>query len=225
MAVRVVQASRTGRHHIHRAAKTAAHLPALVPSHHRADVHVVFVQRVHVVRPMVHRDELLGALDDVHVLRVPGNGLPAAAVRFHVHHGQSAGSDVRRLFHQLHHVRLPEGGRPAILSRVTAEHHPVVRHVFQLRGAVRPVLLQRVHQQSVQKENFVQTTLMTTTTTTTTNNVDPVGRWKEEEEGVRRRRQRQRRCCDVVEIYARRRRPIHSFFSTDFFFFFFKNAH
>lgn len=165
MAVRVVQTPRAGRHHIHRAAQTTAHFPALVPSHHRADVYVVLVQRVHVIRPMVHCNELLGALDDVHVLRVPSYGLPAAPVRVHVHHVQPAIADVRRVFHQLRHVRLLKVGRPAVVPRVPAERHTVVHHVLQLRGAVRPVLLQLVHQQGVQgwrvqKQNIVQTTLM-----------------------------------------------------------------
>lgn len=164
MAVRAVQAARTGRHHIHRAAQTTAHLPALVPSHHRAAVHVVLVHGVHVVRAVVHRHELLGALDDVHVLRDARHGLPAAHVRVHVHHGQPADADADRLLHQLHHVRVPEDGRAAVVPRVPAQHHAVVGHVLQLPGAVRPVLLQRVHRQGqpgeIVRAEGVQTTLM-----------------------------------------------------------------
>lgn len=147
MAVRAFQAARAGRHYIYRATQTAADLPALVPPHHRAALHVVLVHGVHVVRPVVHRHELLGALDDVHVLRVPGHGVQAADHHFNVHYGQPAGADVHRLFHQLHHLRLPEDRRPAVVPRVQAEHHAVVHYVLQLPGAVRPVLLQRVHQQ------------------------------------------------------------------------------
>jgi len=169
VAIRAVQAARAGRHDIHCAPQAATDLPALVPSHHRAAVHVVLVHGVHGVRAVVHRHELLGALDDVHVLRGARHGLPAAQVRVHVHHGQPVDANVGRLLHQLHHVRVPEGRRAALVPRVQAQHHSVVHHVPELPDTIRPVLLQRVYTQVPRRrrvQEVVQTTLIATKTTT-----------------------------------------------------------
>uniref|UniRef100_A0A8D8KDV4 (northern house mosquito) hypothetical protein n=1 Tax=Culex pipiens TaxID=7175 RepID=A0A8D8KDV4_CULPI len=68
VAVCAVEAARAGRHRVHCAAEAAAHLPALVPPHHGADVQLVQLHRVHRVGPLVHRDELLRPLGDVLVL-------------------------------------------------------------------------------------------------------------------------------------------------------------
>lgn len=130
MAVRAVQVARAGRHHVHRAPQTAADLLALVPPHHRADVRVVLVLRQLGVYSVVHRNQLLCALDDVHVLRVPGYGLPAALVRAHVHHGQPVVANVHRLFHQLYGVQLHDGGWSTVVSGAPTERHAIVVHVF-----------------------------------------------------------------------------------------------
>jgi len=130
VGVRPVQAARTVRYHIRGDAQETAHLPPLVPSHDRAAVLVVLVLRVHVVRPVVRCYELLRAFDDVLVLRGQRHGLPDAQASVHVHHGQSADANAGRLFHKLHHVRLPKGRWPAILPGVPDQCHDVVPDVL-----------------------------------------------------------------------------------------------
>lgn len=61
MDVRPLQATRAGRHGVHRAAQEASDLPALVSPHHRAAVHLVLVYGVHLLGALVCRHELLCA--------------------------------------------------------------------------------------------------------------------------------------------------------------------
>lgn len=72
-----VEATRARRYDLHRAAQTAANLPALVSPYYRLIVLLVLVFGVHRVRAMVRRDELLRPLDHVQLLRSEGDAIQA----------------------------------------------------------------------------------------------------------------------------------------------------
>lgn len=97
LAVCTLQTTRIGRHTIHRAPQTAADLPALVPSHNRTDLHMVLIHRVHLVRTLVCRHELLRTLLNVLLLRTPRNALQATASHIDGHHVAAAHPDDRRM--------------------------------------------------------------------------------------------------------------------------------
>lgn len=61
MDVRAIEAARARGHCVHSVAQEASHLPALVPPHHRAAVHLVLLHGVHLVREVVRGYELLCA--------------------------------------------------------------------------------------------------------------------------------------------------------------------
>lgn len=100
MVIRAIETPGTRRHHFHCSAQAAAHLLALVPSHHRADLLMVLVHRIHIVGQMVHCDELLRAFGHVLVLCVTRHGLQAAPFHCHGHHIDAIDANDCRLRHQ-----------------------------------------------------------------------------------------------------------------------------
>lgn len=98
--VRSLQAARARRHRVHCIAQTAAHLSALVSPHNRPTLLMVLLHRVHIIRAVVHRHELLRTLHHVLVLRTAFHGIPTLEEHRHAHHVLSTNADDRRLCRQ-----------------------------------------------------------------------------------------------------------------------------
>ncbi len=139
VGLRVEQSARVGRHRLHRAAQTTAHLPALVPPRHRHVLLVVFLLGVHGGRPLVRRHELHRPLGHVLVLRVQGAQVPRAQTDRHGDHDVAVGADGRGVHGQrLGYTDEVVGPR---VSRVGYEHQVVALDVRFVRRPLRTVLL------------------------------------------------------------------------------------
>lgn len=108
--VRSLQAARARRHSVHCTAQAAAHLFALVSPHNRPTLLVVLLHRVHIVRAVVHRHELLCPFHHVLVLRTTFHGIPTLEEHRHAHHVLSTNADDCRLCRQHLGSPVPAGG-------------------------------------------------------------------------------------------------------------------
>lgn len=106
VAVRFIKIAGIGRYAVRCAAQTAVNLFALVSSHHRFDLFMVLVLRIHVVRPVVHCDELLCAFGHVFVLCAPCHGLQATTFHSNGDHVAAIDTNDCRLCNQLLGLRL-----------------------------------------------------------------------------------------------------------------------
>lgn len=136
MVVCAVETARTRWHHLHCAAQATAHLLALVPSHHRVDLLVVLVHRIHIVGQMVHCDELLRTFRHVLVLCVTCYGLQATPFHCHGDHIAAIDANDCRLRHQHLGQWLPENVESFGMSHFRNQYQTIDCHVFQLLCAV-----------------------------------------------------------------------------------------
>ncbi len=111
---------------------------------------MVRVQGVHLIGPLVHRDELLRAFLDVHVLRPASDGLLPAKIHHDADHVAANRPNGDRLPGQLLVVYVPKIG--AIVPHLHFKYSTFHLHVFQLLRALRKIFLQIVPESGRQKE-------------------------------------------------------------------------
>lgn len=136
------QVAGTGRYDIHSAAQATVDLPALVSSHHGADLLVVQLHGVHQLGALVHCDELLCALGDVQLLCTEGSSVQSAKVHFDDHHLTAVDTDDHRLCDQCVGQWVLEDSRHTVVQHLAAQHQSIDRDVLQLLCAVCAFLLQ-----------------------------------------------------------------------------------
>lgn len=132
MVICAIETTGTRRYHFHCAAQATAHLFALVPSHHRADLLMVLVHWIHIVGQMVHCNELLRAFGHVLVLCVTRNGLQTTSFHCHGHHIDAINANDCRLRHQYLGKWLPENDKSFGMPHIRDQYQTIDCHVLQL---------------------------------------------------------------------------------------------
>lgn len=122
LAVCAQQAAGAGRYDIHCAAQAAADLPALVSSHHGADLLVVQLHGIHQLGALVHCDELLCAFGDVQLLCTEGGTLQSATFHLDDHYIAAVDPNDHWLCDQCVGQRVPEDAWHTIVQHIAAQH-------------------------------------------------------------------------------------------------------